>query len=153
MTDADGRADDAAADAPADERLLLLAQDADEVPLLSGLMQGAIVARTDLAYDRRARRLVLLATRYRWEAVGRTRIRTALRIQSVTAVQRRGWTDANADDPGPGLLELLAFALDDGVLTVTFAAGKALRVAIECVDLVLEDVSGPWRVANAPVHD
>jgi len=135
-----------------DERLLLLAQEADEVPLLSGLMQGAIIATGDIAYDRRARRLVLLATRYRWEAAGRTRIRTALRIDSVTGVMRRGWTDLAADDQGIGLVELLACVVDGDVLTMTFAAGKAIRATIECVDLLLEDVSPPWLAAATPAH-
>ena len=135
-------------------RLLLLAQDASEVPLLSALTQSAIVRSADIAYDRRARRLVLMLSRYRWEAPG-TRVRTALRIESVTSVRRRGgpaWSDRGSDDPGVTMLELLAFTFDDGFLTLDFAGGAALRVAVECPDLALEDLSPPWRAGREPRH-
>ncbi len=59
----------------ADSRLLLLAQEADEVQMISALVQDAIVHPAEIAYDRRARRLVLLLDRYRWEAGDRTRVR------------------------------------------------------------------------------
>ena len=136
-----------------DSRLLLLAHEADEVPLISALVQDAILRPDDVAYDRRARRLVLLLDRYRWEANDRTRVRSALRIESVTRVQRRGWNDFNAHDPGVGLLELLAFLVEDNVFTISFAAGATLRIETECIDLILEDVSPPWRAGSEPIHE
>ena len=123
-----------------DTRLLLLAQEADEVPLISALVQDAILRPADVAYDRRARRLVLLLDRYRWEANDRTR------------VQLRGWTDFGAHDPGITILELLAFIIEDDVLTIAFAAGPTLRVSTECVDIILEDLSPPWRATRKPEH-
>ncbi len=138
---------------PADERLLLLAQEADEVPLLSALTQSAILRAPDVAWDRRGRRVVLMLNRYRWEANQGTRVRSALRIENVLSVQRRHWPDANAHDPGITILELLAFTLDDLTCTLTFAAGASLRLRLECVDMVLEDISGPWAAAGVPTHD
>jgi len=138
-------------DAPRpDERLLLLAQEPDEVPLLSALAQSATVRAVDVGYDRRAHRLVLLLNRYRWEANDGTRVRSALRIDSVGGVQRRHWP--TGDDPAVTTLELLAFSQDAGVLTVNFAGGATLRVEIECTDLVLEDISGPWAAGREPRH-
>ena len=136
---------------PADERLLLLAQEPDEVPLLSALTQSAVLRASEIAFDRRARRLVLLLRRYRWEAGDQTRVESALRIESVTAVQRRGWPD----DTGAQVetvLELLAFSLADGVITASFGGGAALRIVVECVDMVLEDMSGPWRASGEPSY-
>ncbi len=138
-----------------DDRLLLLAQDEGEVPLLSALTQSAILRAGDIAYDRRARRLVLMLSRYRWEAPG-TRVRAALRIESVTGVRRRGWpawSDSDPHDPGQTMLELLAFTFEDGFVTLDFAGGAALRVGVECPDLILEDVSAPWRAGRTPRHD
>ena len=124
------------------------------MPLLSALLQSATLRLPDIAYDRRARRLVLLVNRYRWEAAvhtgAQTRVRAALRIESVLAVQRRDWPDHAGHDPGITVLELLAFTLDGDVLTLTFAGGAALRVTVECADMVLEDVSGPWGAGREP---
>ena len=138
--------------AAADMRLLLLANDADEVPLISALLQDALVRPADIAYDRRARRLVLLVNRFRWED-GATRIRSAVRVEHVRRVERRGWTDVNDHDPGVTVLNLLAWIVDGGVLTITFAGGAALRVTIECIDLILEDLGPPWPAGRVPAHD
>lgn len=135
-----------------DTRLLLLAQEPDEVPLISALLQDAIVRPADIAYDPRARRLVLLLHRYRWEGKDRTRVRAALRIESITRLQQRGWTDFRPNDPGTGLLSLLAFVVEGNVLTIAFAANATLRIEVECVDLVLEDIGQPWTATAQPNH-
>ncbi len=137
---------------PADERLLLLAQEPDEVPLLSALTQSAVLRASEVAYDRRARRLVLLLRRYRWEVGDQTRVESALRFESVTALQRRGWPDDDAAQ-AETVLELLAFSFAEGVITATFGGGAALRIAVECVDMVLEDMSGPWRASGEPRYN
>lgn len=129
-----------------DIRLLLLAQDPDEVPLLSALCIGAVLPVNEAGYDRRARRLVLMLRRYRWEADTPSRILTALRIDTVLDLQRRKWPVA------PAVLELLAFTQDGDVLTFDFAGGASLRARVECVDQVLEDLGGPWE-ARKPDHD
>ena len=137
---------------PGDERLLLLAQEPDEVPLLSALTQSAVLRASEVAYDRRARRMVLLLRRYRWETGDQTRVESALRFESVTALQRRGWPDDDAAQ-AETVLELLAFSFAEGVVTATFGGGAALRIAVECVDMVLEDMSGPWRASGEPRYN
>ena len=131
----------------ADAPLRLLAHDADDVPTISGLVQSAAVRVSDIAYEGRARRVVLLLSRYRWEANDRTRVRSALRIDSVVGVTRRNWPAADA------VLELLALTLADEVLTLAFAGGATLRVTVECPDLTLEDLSAPWPASREPRHD
>ena len=131
----------------ADAPLRLLAHDADEVPTISALVQSAAVRVADIAYDGRARRVVLLLSRYRWEANDRTRVRSALRIESVVGVARRDWPAADA------VLELLALTLADDVLMLAFAGGATLRVTVECPDLTLEDLSAPWPASREPRHD
>lgn len=131
----------------ADTRLLLLAQEAGEVATISALFQSAAVRVADIAYDRRARRLVLLTSRYRWEDRDGTRVRSALRIECVLSVARRAWP------AGEAVLELLAMTLADDVLTLNFAGGATLRVTVECPELVLEDVSAPWPARREPRHD
>lgn len=143
---------DPAGDGLGDERLLLLAQEHGEVPTISALMHAATVRTADIAWDRRGRRLVLLANRYRWEAGDQTRVRSALRFESVVKVQRKGWTDFDTHNPGITILELLAFVVEGDTITLQFAGGAALRVTVECADIVMEDLSGPWRASRKPVH-
>ncbi|KPF78215.1 hypothetical protein IP88_04710 [alpha proteobacterium AAP81b] len=131
-----------------DERLTLLGQSPDDLPPLSALLQDATLRAPDIAWDRRRRRLVLIVNRYRHEAGGGSRVRAALRIEAVTGVRHQRWPgDAEA------VLALLAVAGDDGGVTLTFAGGTALRVEVEAIDLVLEDLGAPWATPNRPDHD
>lgn len=130
-----------------DDRLTLLANDAGDLPVLSALMQDAIVRAGDVGWDRRGRRLVLLASRFRWEATEKTRVRTALRIESVLKVQRQRWPQ---DDDA--MLALLAITTDRDYLVIDFAGGVSLRAEIECIDAVLEDMSPTWAVKHLPDH-
>ncbi|MBV8972233.1 MAG: DUF2948 family protein [Sphingomonadaceae bacterium] len=133
------------ADDFADNRLLLLANEPDEVPVISALLQDAVLRAADLAWEPKARRLTLLVNRFRWEADA-TRVRAAFRVESVLRLQRRAW-------PADAMLDLLALTLDGDDLLLTFAGGAALRATVECVDLVLEDVSAPWPASRVPAHD
>lgn len=131
----------------ADERLTLLGQNLDDLPAISALLQDATLRSQDLAYDRRARRLVLLVNRYRWEAPERSRVRAALRIETVTAVQRQRWP--NTPD---SVLDLLSLMHDGEWLILTFAGGAALRTRAEVLELVLEDIAAPWATSSVPSH-
>lgn len=131
-----------------DDRLLLLAQEPSEVPVLSALLQDAVVPLEQLVYDARGRRLVLLASRYRWEAGDRSRVRSAVRIDSVLGAQRRGWPA----DP-TAMLSLLAVTADGGTVTLQFSGSASIRLTVECIDMVLEDVTSPWPAVGEPAHD
>ncbi len=130
-----------------DERLTLLGQGAEDLPAISALLQDATLRSGDLAFDRRGRRLVLLVNRYRWEAGGGSRVRSALRIETVEAVQRQNWPQG-ADT----VLNLLSLAQDGDWFVLIFAAGVALRAKAEVIEIVLEDVAAPWATARVPSH-
>lgn len=128
-----------------DERLTLIGQNPVDLPSISALLQDATVRTADAGWDRRSRRFVLLANRYRWEASVSSRVRSAFRIESVVAVQRQNW-------PADAVLNLLGVTIDDDWLALTFAAGTALRVQVEVIEVVLEDLAAPWPTERIPNH-
>lgn len=130
-----------------DERLTLVGQNPDDLPALSALLQDATLRAPDIRFDRKARRLVLLVNRFRWEAPVRSRVRTALRLETVTTVQRQNWPAAP-----DAVLDLLSLSQDGDWLVLTFAAGAALRARAEVIEIVLEDVSAPWQTGREPQH-
>jgi hypothetical protein len=130
-----------------ESRLLLLAQEPGEVPLVSALLQDAVVPASEIGFDARARRLALLASRYRWEKRDKTRVRCALRIESVLKAERRGWP-ASRD----ATLSLLSIAAEGDTLTLTFSGTASVRLTVECIDIVVEDLSAPWPAQRAPKH-
>lgn len=130
------------------EQLRLIAADADDLAVISALMQDAAVLTGDVAYDARTHVLALVANRYRWEAKARSRSRAGLRIGSVTKAQRRNWPTSDE-----AVLDLLAIRHDGEALVLDFAAGTSLRLEVEAIDLTLEDLTGPWGTKSRPAHD
>lgn len=134
--------------------LQLLAEDAEDLAVLSAALQDAVAKVGDIAFEPRARRLTIALNRYRWESGTRQRVRSALQIGSVMALQARKIRRDRRD----AVVELLAIGFEPGeapggLLTLSFAGGGDLRAEIECIDAVLADVSAPWPTPNAPLHE
>lgn len=134
--------------------LRLLAQDPEDLAVISAALQDAVLQVGDITYEPSARRLTLALNRYRWESGDGERVRAGLQLGGVMQVQtrkvKRGARDA--------VLELLAvtFTPDEapsGVVTFSFAGGADLRATVECVDAVLADLSRPWTAKRQPEHD
>lgn len=134
--------------------LRLLAEDADDITVVSAAVQDAVARLGDISYERRTRRLTVVLNRYRWESRGGERVRSALQLGSVLSVQarrlRRGAREA--------VVELLALNFEPGdapggTVTFSFAGGGDLRVEVECLDIALADISEPWPTPRRPQHE
>ena len=139
---------------PAPAPLRLIAHDADDLSVISTLLQDALVRHGDMTFDRRRRRFVLAVSRFRWEAgKARERVRTGLHFNHVMGVQHQGL----ALDKPDTVAELLAVrtgpAADGGVaLTLDFAGGGTIRLDAECVDAELRDLGDSWPARRVPDH-
>lgn len=134
--------------------LRLLADDVEGLAVLSAAVQDAVAKVGDIAFEPRSRRLTVAFNRYRWEAEGGGRVRSALQFGGVMNVHarkiRRGAPDA--------ILEVLALTFDPGEapggsITISFAGGADVRAQVECIDVILADVSQPWSTPRRPTHD
>jgi hypothetical protein len=135
-------------------RLQLLAEDADDLAVISATLQDAVAKVGDITFEPAAQRLTVAFNRYRWEAQGAERVRCALQIGSVTGVQTR----RIRRDAKQAVVELLSISFEaeeapGGVITFAFAGGGDMRVQVECVDAVLADLSQPWATSRTPAHD
>ena len=133
--------------------LRLLAQDAEDLAVISAAMQDAVAKVGEISYEAKARRLTMGFNRYRWEAAQSERVRSGLQLGGVLKVQTRK-IRRNASD---AVLEVLAVTFEPGeapggVITISCAGGGDLRAVVECVDAVLADVSQPWPTPRTPSH-
>lgn len=143
--------------------LVLGAAAAEDLPVISALVQDAVLTAADMAYDRRGRRLTFLLNRFRWEdrdaaeRQGRPfeRVRSLLILDDVTRVASQGIDRGDADT----VLSLLALAWqagEDGTgrLEITFAGDGAVAAEAECLNVTLRDVTRPYRAPSgkAPAH-
>ena len=136
------------------KRLRLLAQEPEDLEIISAAMQDAVLKVGDIAYEKKAKRLTVAFNRYRWEAGGGARVRAGLQFGGVLGVQARKIRRAAPD----AVLELLAMTFTPGeapggVVTLSFAGGGDLRATVECVEAVLADVSEPWPTPRKPAHE
>jgi hypothetical protein len=138
--------------------LRLLANDEEDLKVMSAALQDAVGVIGDIAYESSARRLTVALNRFRWEAAGAKRggerVRAALQLGGVLAVKARGLRL----DAKQGVLSLLSIAFEAGeppagAITLNFAGGGALRAEVECIDAVLADLSAPWPTPRRPAHD
>jgi len=135
--------------------LKLLAEDEDDLKVISAALQDAVLTVGDISYEPASRRLTLVVNRYRWEkTVRKERIRAALQIGSVESVQAR----KIRRDARKAVLSLLAVTFEPGEapgghLVLSFAGDADLRVAVECIDAALADVTAPWPTPRIPQHD
>lgn len=134
--------------------LRLLAEDAEDLAVIAAALQDAVGKIGDILYEPATRQLTLALNRYRWEAKGGERVRSAIQLGSVLKVQarnlRRGAKDA--------VVELLNIGFEQGeapggAVVFTFAGGGDLRAEVECLDVVLADVSAPWPTPRTPKHE
>lgn len=144
--------------------LRLRALDADDLAVISGLCQDAVLPASELKWDRRARRLGLLLNRFRWEdapaAEARRReyerVQSVLAFEDVTAVRSAGVPRGDGDT----VLSLLAIGFEPGEdgtgeIVLTFAGDGEMRVRVEALEVLLRDVTRPYRAPSgkAPRHD
>lgn len=138
---------------PKSKALRLLAEDAEDLEVVSAALQDAVLKIGDISWEPRARCLTLAVNRFRWGAAEPERVRAAIQVGSVLGVQarrlRRGASEA--------VVELLAVAFEPGEapggrLVFRFAGDADLVAEVECIDLVLADVSEPWAAKSEPRH-
>jgi hypothetical protein len=144
-----------------DPLLKLKAVGADDLAVISGALQDAIIPIGDISYEPVTRQFVFAANRFRWESAAadsaRTpaeRVHAGVTFSNVTAVRRRGidFRDRSA------FLNLLSISCvadpdQDGVVVeLTFSGNTAIRLETTGLLCHLEDFGEPWPTQWRPQH-
>lgn len=140
------------------EPLKFVVLDEEDLEVVSAHVQDAVVQVADVHWRPQEKRLVIGLNRFDWEGAqdghpDYRRRRSALRFERVLSCKCKSVNPAGKD----AVLNLLAveFAETDapaGVVTLTFSAGKALRLQVECLEAELADLGPTWAVAGCPEH-
>jgi len=136
-----------------DDKLKLTALDADDLGVISAAVQDSLVAVRDCAYFAGEKRFVLLLNRFRWEAdatieAAYWRTHSALVFNEVNAVHHHKIPLKLPDR----VLELLAVGAEKDLVTLRFAADRAIRLEIGRLACHLGDVGEPWPTTWKPAH-
>ena len=155
---ADARFEDAT-EAP----LHLVARDAEDLAVLSALVQDAVFPITEMRWQAGRRRFGLLINRFRWEdrdaaeRAGRRfeRVQSLLVVDEALSVRTQGIDRQDRDmvlsrlsvtfEPGPD---------GTGRVILTLAGDGALALEVEALEVTLKDVTRPYAApsGHAPGH-
>lgn len=142
------KADDGIANA-----VRLRAGSVEDLSVVASLAQDAIVPLGDIAFIREDNSFVMVLNRFRWEDEGeadlRERVHAGLRFDTVQSVRYRNIDTRDRSQ----FLSLLTITYDDGVVSLHFAGGGAIRLEVEKLACALEDLSEPWPTSRVPQHD
>jgi len=156
-------------------RLKLRARDVEDLQVLAACLQDALVPVSEIAYQRKERRLVLVANRFCWEQEEAAdvpdaepeptlepdarfeealpppafaRVNCGLTFDKVERVRVRG-LDVKARNE---ILNLLTVEATPHQVTLYFSGGGAIRLEVEAIVCHLEDLGEPWPTRWRPAH-
>lgn len=148
-------------DTPVFPPLRLLAEDQDDLAIISAAVQDAVGKVGGFEYLPLKRQFVLELNRFRWEILPKkpkqsdfVRVRSGLAINGVLGVHSKGVPQGDKE----AVLEVLSLEFipgatpPGGVLLIHFAGGSDLRLNVECLDVSLFDTDQNWSTPRRPRH-
>ena len=144
--------------------LNLGAYEAEDLEVISSLVQDAVFPVTEMSWRASARRFAILLNRFRWEdrvaaeRRGRAyeRVQSVLLAENVLNVASQG-IDRTEKDMILSVLSVTFEPGEDGAghLLLTLAGDGAIRLSVEALEVTLKDVTRPYRAPSKhmPQHD
>jgi hypothetical protein len=152
---ADARFEDAT-EAP----LHLVARDAEDMAVLSALVQDAVFPISEMRWQKGWRRFALLINRFRWEdrdaaeRAGRRfeRVQSLLVVDEALSVRTQGIDRQDRDV----VLSLLSVGFEPGEdgtgrVILTLAGDGAIALEAEALEVTLKDVTRPYLAPSGKV--
>ena len=133
--------------------LKLIAQNDEQLTILSSLAQDSIIKSNEMGYDKKNKRFALLMNRYRHEEENPSRIRTAIHFDYVESIKSVGIDKESKNE----ILVLLAIRFEikskpSGSIFLEFSNNKSISFDVESIEAFLTDMGEPWKISNRPDH-
>ncbi len=147
----------------AENPVRLRAENAEDLAVISALIQDAVGQNGETSWQPRKHRFALLLNRFRWEDkdAAKAQNRRFERVQSTLVIDgalKVGGEGLNPVDKEQvfALLALEFSPSEDGAgtLSLILQGDGAIRLEVECIDVTLTDVSRPYlaRAKHEPAH-
>lgn len=141
----------------------LKAEAPEDLPVISALLQDGVAQTSEISWAVRHHRFAVLINRFRWEDCDRAKAqgRPFERVQSMLVIESALKVAATGIDPMDKdmVMSLLALEFEAGedgvgVMKLILAGDGEIAVSVECVDVMLSDVSRPYvaRAQDVPHH-
>ena len=146
-----------------ENRLKLRAAAVEDVEIISALLQDGLVAASDLHYQKAAASFVMVINRLCWEQAYDSELETplnrclcGLKVGNVKQVSQRGLS-AEANQ----FYNLLSITYEEvklnkkavNRLTLTFSDGYGIRLVVDELALIVQDIADPHPGLARPQHN
>ena len=144
-------------------RLKLRAVAAEDVEIMSALLQDGLVAASDLHYQTDEASFMMVINRFCWEQADDSKSETqpnrclcGLKVGHVKKLSHRGLVAGSNQ-----FYNLLSITYEEAKkntkalnrLTFTFSDGYGIRLAVDELALILQDIAAPHPGLARPQHD
>jgi hypothetical protein len=153
---------DASFEDGAEAPLALVAEDADDLQVISALLQDAVLSVSDMRFAAKKREFGLLLNRFRWEdraaaeraSRGYERVRSVLVFRDVLSVRSQGIPQQGSET----VLSLLSIGFEPGEdgtgrVTLTLAGDGAVALEVEALNVTARDVTRPYLAPSRKMPD
>ena len=138
--------------------LYLKAFTAEDLEVISALVQDAVFAVREMTWDKPRRRFAILLNRYRWERTGQgapERVQSVLAFEDVSNAASQGFERAETEL----VLSLLSVHVTPGAdgaarVELILAGDGGVALQVEALEATLRDVTRPYlaRSRHRPDH-
>ena len=143
-----------------EQPLRLRARDAEDIQVVSTLIQDSVFKRHAISWNARQREFAVLLSRFCWERGSdegphrSERIRTVLKVTDILDIQMADLTQASAPDVF-SCLELRFKPREElsGELALILSGDRDVKMSVECIEVSLTDVSSPYPAASRKIPD
>ena len=138
-----------------DNSLKLRAHDAEDLAVISAMLQDSIVPLGDVTFLPDEKSFILAVNRYRWEHVDASqRVHCGVRFDTVERVQFSDIDSRNRQQ----FLSLMAVEFQPSpesgdAIILYFSGGGRIRLAVEEISCILSDFDEPWPTQWRPDHN
>ncbi len=143
-------------------KVRLMARDAQDLSIISALMQDAIGKTSEIGWFPSKRLFALVVNRFCWEDASTAqaegsdyeRVRAGLHIEDVSAAKFRGFDV----EKGQEVFEILSVTFtpgEDGTghVIVDCAGGAGFDLEVEVLDVRMADMDTIWKTRHLPKHE
>ena len=146
-----------------ENKLKLRAVAAEDLEIISALLQDGLVAASDLNYQKDSASFVMIINRFCWEQADDTESETqpnrclcGLKVAHVKQVSRRGLSSGVNQ-----FYNLLSITYEEvknnekvvNRLTFTFSDGYGIRLTVDDLALIVQDIAVPHPGLARPQHN
>ena len=140
-------------------KLKLIGKNQEDLRIISAYSQDSIINLKDIVFLKKNRTFIMLTNRFKWEDVEKgifrqnRRIRCAIKFEEVLSVMSKNINQSIKNKP----LELLTIESkindnNNSEIKFFFSGNSVIILLVEVIDIVMQDLSKPWKVKHAPTH-